>query len=103
MAMTICAEDIATTLIDVQCDIYRRHAAGCAPTDPVEYDKWVVEAMDFLLPIYGGANLDRHGRMLAEAMRLAACDGALISAEALDRLLFAGREAAGDGPWDAAV
>lgn len=37
MGMT--ANDIARTLIDIQCEIYERHSADSAPTDRAEYDK----------------------------------------------------------------
>lgn len=81
------AEEIAKTLIDIQCRIYERHGATGAPTSRDEYERWVCEATDMVTPLYGSADMGRHGLEMGRALQMATDMGAHIAAEAMERAL----------------
>jgi hypothetical protein len=85
--MGLRAEDIAKTLIDIQCEIYERHGEVGAPTDRAEYEQWVTEATDMVTQLYGNVDLARYGIELGRACQMATDMNAHISAEALERSL----------------
>lgn len=94
MGMT--ANDIARTLIDIQCEIYERHSADSAPTDRAEYDKWVAEATDAVTQLYGNVDMGSHGMEFGKACQMATDMNAHIVAEALERALRPNE----DEDWD---
>lgn len=81
------ADEIARTLIDIQCEIYRRHDADSAPVDEREYDAWVSEATDMAFQLYGNADMDRYGMEFGKAYQMATSMNAHIAAEGLERAL----------------
>lgn len=85
--MGLRAEEIAKTLIDIQCEIYERHSATSAPTDRGEYERWVSEATDAVTQLYGNADMGRYGLEFGRACQMATDMSAHIAAEALERSL----------------
>lgn len=94
------ADDIAKTLIDIQCDIYKRHSATSAPTDRAEYEQWVAEATDAVTQLYGNVDMGRYGLALGRACQMATDMNAHIAAEALERSLCQDDDDDGNGVSD---
>lgn len=87
------AEDVAKTLVEIQCELYERHGASSAPAEEHEYDVWVAEATDVLTQLYGSVDLGLCGIELGRGMQMASDLNAHIAVEALGRALAVDDEA----------